>query len=64
METIILASGSRQRQDYFSLLGLPFLIAPSSIDETFNDSVEPRLAAEELAIQKVNKVREDYRDKE
>ena len=57
METIILASGSPQRQEYFRLLGLPFEVIPSPMEEIFNNRIEPRLAVEELAIQKVNSVR-------
>ena len=64
METIILASGSRQRHDYFRLMGLPFEVIPSPIEEVLNDRVEPRQAVEELAIQKVKAVRELCQERE
>jgi septum formation protein len=55
MELIILASGSPRRQEYFRLLGLPFTVLPVRIDETIRDaSMEPRAAAEELALRKLN----------
>jgi len=58
METITLASSSQRRQDYFRLLGLPFRFIPSPIEEVLNERLELRQAVEELAIQKVNSVRE------
>ena len=64
METIILASGSPQRQEYFRLLGLPFEAIPSPMEEMLNDRIEPRQAVEELAVQKVNNVRELLRNRE
>ena len=64
METIILASGSPQRQEYFRLLGLPFEVIPSPMEEIFNDRIEPALAVKELAIQKVNSVRDLCKNRE
>ena len=64
METIILASGSRQRQEYFRLMGLPFESLPSHREEKLNLLLEPRAAVEELAIEKVKSVRELYADRE
>ncbi|MDR2103811.1 MAG: Maf family protein [Treponema sp.] len=58
MEPIILASGSLRRQEYFRLLGLPFSIMPSLIDETYEEGLSPREIAEELAVRKVNKILE------
>ncbi|MDR0400397.1 MAG: Maf family protein [Treponema sp.] len=56
MEPIVLASGSKRRQEYFRLLGLPFSIIAPEIDENIKEGPEPRELAEELAIRKVRKV--------
>jgi septum formation protein len=56
MEPIILASGSLRRQEYFRLLGLPFSIIPSLIDEDIDGKVRPQECAENFAIRKVNKI--------
>ncbi|MDR0690462.1 MAG: Maf family protein [Spirochaetaceae bacterium] len=56
MEPIILASGSLRRQEYFRLLGLPFNIIPSLIDEDIPGKMSPRECAENFAIRKVNKI--------
>ncbi|MDR3167362.1 MAG: Maf family protein [Treponema sp.] len=56
MEPIILASGSLRRQEYFRLLGLPFNIMPSLIDETYEEGLSPGEIAENLAVRKVNKI--------
>jgi septum formation protein len=58
MEPIILASGSLRRQEYFRLLGLPFNIMPSQIDEFLVDGLSPEEQAEKLAIDKVHAVME------
>ena len=63
METIILASSSVQRQEYLRLLGLPFEVIPSRMEEIFDDGVEPGLAVKKLAIQKVCNVRHLCRDR-
>ena len=64
METIILASSSPQRQEYFRLLGLPFEVIPSPAKEVLNGSIEPAQAVEELALQKVKSVRELCQNRE
>ncbi|MDR2499805.1 MAG: Maf family protein [Treponema sp.] len=56
MEPIILASGSLRRQEYFRLMGLPFNIMPTLIEENRQGRLKPREATEELAIRKVNKI--------
>jgi septum formation protein len=56
VEPIVLASGSKRRQEYFRLLGLPFSIIAPEIDETPGEFKDPREMAEELAIRKVRKV--------
>ena len=56
MEPIILASGSPRREEYFRLLGLPFNTLPSPVNEDFDNTHDPRLVAQELALRKVKKV--------
>jgi septum formation protein len=56
MEPIILASGSLRRQEYFRLMGQPFSIMPSPIDEGEHETLPPRERAEELAVRKVNSI--------
>ena len=63
METIILASASPRRQEYFRLLGLPFSIVPAEIDESSpknfdvpENPLAPLDLAGNLAIKKVQKV--------
>ncbi|MDR1506871.1 MAG: Maf family protein [Treponema sp.] len=56
MEPIILASGSLRRQEYFKLLGLPFNIMPSMLDETPRPGQTPREYTEDMAIRKINKI--------
>jgi septum formation protein len=53
MEPIILASGSKRRQEFFRLLGLPFTCIPAMIDETPQPGLSPGQAAENIAMQKV-----------
>jgi septum formation protein len=61
MEPIILASGSPRRQEYFRLLGLPFSIMPSYIDETPRGNFGAKEFTEDLSIRKVKKVIEILR---
>jgi septum formation protein len=56
MEPVILASGSLRRQEYFRLLGVPFSIMPSMIDEDTDENLSPRECVEDLAVRKVNKI--------
>jgi septum formation protein len=56
VEPIVLASGSKRRQEYFRLLGLPFSIIAPEIDEVPGESENPQESAEKLAIHKVQKV--------
>jgi septum formation protein len=56
VEPIVLASGSRRRQEYFRLLGLPFSIIAPEIGEAPEEFKDPREMAETLAIRKVQKV--------
>ncbi|MDR2718733.1 MAG: Maf family protein [Treponema sp.] len=56
MESIILASASPRRQDFFRLLGLPFTCIPAEIDETPLPGLTPRQVAEDLARRKTQAV--------
>jgi septum formation protein len=58
MEPIILASGSLRRQEYFKLLGLPFNIMPSYVDETPQMDMSHKEQAEQIAERKVRKILE------
>ena len=51
MEPIILASSSPQRQEYFTMLGLPFMVIRSSVEEII-DRKNIRRSVEELAMRK------------
>jgi septum formation protein len=61
MESIILASGSLRRQEYFRLLGLPFSIMPARIEEIPREGLNPRQTAEDIAVQKVRHVMEQMK---
>jgi septum formation protein len=61
MEPIILASGSLRRQEYFKLLGLPFNIMPSMLDETPRTDQSPREYTEDMAVRKINKIIDQLR---
>jgi septum formation protein len=63
MESIILASGSLRRQEYFKLLGLPFSILPALIDENQTTQTNPLKLTAELAVKKVEKVIEVMKDR-
>jgi septum formation protein len=56
MEPIILASSSPRRQEYFSLLGLPFSVVPAKIDESQTRETSPLKLTRELAVKKVERV--------
>ncbi|MDR0464943.1 MAG: Maf family protein [Treponema sp.] len=56
MESIILASGSLQRQKYFKLLGLPFNAASADIDESLCTHTDPTMLTRELAKLKTEKL--------
>ncbi|MDR0720703.1 MAG: Maf family protein [Treponema sp.] len=60
MEPIILASGSPRRQEYFKLMGLPFCIMPSTVEERFEKGADPQKTAEDLALQKVKKILDPF----
>ena len=56
METIILASESERRQDFFRIMGLPFRVIPSQIDEKIEAGIDPRFAAQKIAVDKTKAV--------
>ncbi|MDR0910230.1 MAG: Maf family protein [Spirochaetaceae bacterium] len=60
MDTIILASGSKRRQDYFKLLGLTFSAIATNIDESCEADLSPSAMTEELAQRKVKKALEMF----
>jgi septum formation protein len=62
MEPIILASGSPRRIDYFTLLGLPFTCVSPEVEEAFDEKAEPQAITEELALKKVRKIVETWKD--
>jgi len=55
MESIILASGSLRRQEFFKLLGLPFSILKANIDESLIKQTDPQKLTAELAVKKVER---------
>jgi septum formation protein len=61
MEPIILASSSLRRQDYFKLLGLPFNIMPSMLDEIPKPGQSPHDYTQDMAVRKINKILEQLR---
>ena len=56
MEPIILASKSPQRQDILRRLNIPFVCIPSDTDETFDPSLSPEKAVEQIALRKAEAV--------
>jgi septum formation protein len=52
LESIVLASGSPRRQEYFRLLGLPFSSMPAGIAEIPVEGRSPRETAEDFAVRK------------
>ena len=56
METIILASASEQRRAFLELMGLPFKVIPSNLEENLDTSLDLHLALEKLAMEKAKKV--------
>lgn len=56
MEPIILASKSPQRQDILRRLNIPFVCIPSETDETFDLSLPPEKAVEQIALRKAEAV--------
>ncbi|MDR1074244.1 MAG: Maf family protein [Treponema sp.] len=53
METIVLASASPRRYDYFRLLGIPFVVKPSIVEETWDENLPLEEAPKAIAMRKV-----------
>ena len=62
METIILASESPRRREYFKLLGLPFKCISPKIDESFPPGSDPVSVVKDLAVKKVKAILEMRHD--
>jgi septum formation protein len=62
MESIILASGSLRRQEYFKLMGLPFKTLSADIDENVPGEINPVKLTKTLAVRKVEKAIEMMKD--
>ncbi|MDR0557171.1 MAG: Maf family protein [Treponema sp.] len=58
METIALASASPRRHDYFRLLGIPFIVKPSTIEETWDENLPIEEAPKAIAMRKALSVAE------
>lgn len=56
VDSIILASGSLRRHEYFKMMGIPFKIMPPVIDESFQGGVSPEEFAVQMASKKVEKI--------
>ncbi|NIZ40762.1 Maf family protein [Entomospira entomophila] len=54
METIILASSSPRRQELLRTAGIPFVAAPTDVDETLPKEIEPHVAVLTLANKKID----------
>ena len=57
---LILASASPRRQALIGRLGLPFLVAPSEVDETTVPGLAPEAVAQSLALLKARAVATQY----
>ena len=62
-EPIILASGSPRRLEYFKLLGLPFQVLKTEIDETLTKQTDPQKLTAELAVKKAENAINIMKDK-
>ncbi|MDR0375627.1 MAG: Maf family protein [Treponema sp.] len=58
METIVLASASPRRHEYFRLLGIPFIVKPSTIEETWDENLPLEDAPRAIATRKALSVAE------
>ncbi len=59
--TLYLASTSPRRQELIRMLGLPYLIKPSDVDETINSPMSPSQLVETLAFRKAYTVYEQLK---
>jgi len=63
MEPIILASASLRRQEYFKLLGLPYIIMPAKLDEQPRPDQTPGDYTQDMAIQKIKAIVDRLRNR-
>ncbi|MDR2313467.1 MAG: Maf family protein [Spirochaetaceae bacterium] len=61
MEPIVLASSSPRRQEYFKLLGLPFNIMPSRVEETPKPGQSSKEYTRYMALKKINSILEQLK---
>ena len=62
MEKIILASSSPRRKELLDLLGIPFIVHPSSKEEDFNNDDLPVVVVEKLALMKAGDIALHYNE--
>jgi len=62
MKQIILASQSPRRKQLLDQLGLKYKVVTSNIDEKMNPRLKPRSQAENLSLQKAEKVANKYQN--
>ncbi|MDR9795908.1 Maf family protein [Aeribacillus pallidus] len=62
MERLILASSSPRRKELLKLLGIPFAVIESNLEERLDEEAEPEKAIQKLAFQKAFHVAERYKD--
>lgn len=62
-KSILLASASPRRQELIAVLGIPFAVAPSHVDETVPDGWGPDQTVSELALRKARHVYESLDSK-
>jgi len=60
MESIILASGSLRRQEYFRMLCMPFKTLPPQIDESNTENLGAEDLAISLAQKKIDKILDNF----
>ncbi len=59
MQRVILASGSAQRKNLFSILNIPFSVIPADVDEKLIRDNDLKIQAEKIARAKAEKVASD-----
>lgn len=60
--TVILASQSPRRRELLTLVGIPHVVRPADIDESYRDGEEPAAHAARLALEKARTVARDAPD--
>lgn len=62
MGELVLASASQRRRQLMELLGIPFIMAPSQVEETDPGASSPEALVMELSARKAREVAEAYPD--